>query len=265
MTMPPEALDAFRDAENRRRASAADAGRHRVPGPRRHHRLAAGGAARPGTPRPGLPAVARPHRTDRPPARAPRPRRRVRRHGRAERLDQQPPRRPGCPRWSCRSSTASSPPAPRCRPPSTTAGTCCATWCATPRSGGRPGAGRGLRRERRLDGRPPWPRSGPGESGLTLRAQVLVNPCVDLTSTALDYPSMTEHAHSPTLTVTQMELFRRLAVPDGTDAARGVTAVRRRPERAAADAGRGADPRPGRRPRTRVRRTAAHGRDTRAS
>ena len=52
---------------------------------------------------------------------------------------------------------------------------------------------------------------------LALRAQVLVNPCVDLTSTALDYPSMTEHANSPTLTVAQMKLFRRLAAPDGTD------------------------------------------------
>ena len=56
------------------------------------------------------------------------------------------------------------------------------------------------------------------ESGLALRAQVLVNPCVDLTSTALDYPSMTEYADSPTLTVAQMEFFRRLAVPEGTDA-----------------------------------------------
>jgi acetyl esterase len=55
------------------------------------------------------------------------------------------------------------------------------------------------------------------ESGLALRAQVLVNPCVDLTSTALDYPSMSEYANSPTLTVTQMQLFRRLAVPEGTD------------------------------------------------
>ncbi|MEU4603785.1 alpha/beta hydrolase [Kribbella sp. NPDC023972] len=56
------------------------------------------------------------------------------------------------------------------------------------------------------------------ESGRLLRAQVLVNPCIDLTSTALNYDSMTEHATSPTLTVTRMELFRRLAVPDGTDA-----------------------------------------------
>ncbi|MEU4293599.1 alpha/beta hydrolase [Kribbella sp. NPDC026596] len=54
-------------------------------------------------------------------------------------------------------------------------------------------------------------------SGLRLRAQVLVNPCVDLTSTAFDYPSMTEYADSPTLTVKQMEFFRRLAVPDGSD------------------------------------------------
>jgi acetyl esterase len=55
------------------------------------------------------------------------------------------------------------------------------------------------------------------DSGLMLRAQVLVNPCVDLTSTAFDYASMSEYATSPTLTVTQMELFRRLAVPQGTD------------------------------------------------
>ncbi|MEV4518048.1 alpha/beta hydrolase [Dactylosporangium sp. NPDC049525] len=55
------------------------------------------------------------------------------------------------------------------------------------------------------------------DAGLALRAQVLVNPCVDLTSTALDYPSMREHADSPTLTVPQMELFRRLAVPEGAD------------------------------------------------
>jgi acetyl esterase len=55
------------------------------------------------------------------------------------------------------------------------------------------------------------------DTGVALRAQVLVNPCVDLTSTALDYPSMAEHGNSPTLTVAQMRLFRRLAAPDGTD------------------------------------------------
>ncbi|GIF73356.1 alpha/beta hydrolase [Asanoa siamensis] len=55
------------------------------------------------------------------------------------------------------------------------------------------------------------------ESELDIRAQVLVNPCVDLTDTALDYPSMSQHGASPTLTVAQMELFRRLAAPEGTD------------------------------------------------
>ena len=55
------------------------------------------------------------------------------------------------------------------------------------------------------------------DSDLPLRAQVLVNPCVDLTSTAFDYASMKEHANSPMLTVTLMELFRRLAVPEGAD------------------------------------------------
>lgn len=55
------------------------------------------------------------------------------------------------------------------------------------------------------------------DAGLTLRAQVLVNPCVDLTDTALDYLSAAEHADSPMLTVRQIELFRRLAVPPGGD------------------------------------------------
>jgi acetyl esterase len=52
---------------------------------------------------------------------------------------------------------------------------------------------------------------------LLLRAQVLVNPCTDLTSTGFDYPSMTEHADNPTLDLARWELFRRLAVPEGTD------------------------------------------------
>jgi acetyl esterase len=56
------------------------------------------------------------------------------------------------------------------------------------------------------------------DNGLPLRAQVLVNPCVDVTATALDHPSMARHANSPTLTVAQIELFRRLAAPPGTDA-----------------------------------------------
>ncbi|MFD1938536.1 MULTISPECIES: alpha/beta hydrolase [Nonomuraea] len=55
------------------------------------------------------------------------------------------------------------------------------------------------------------------ESGLLLRAQVLVNPAVDLTSTAFDHASITQYADSPTLTLTQMRLLQRLAVPPGTD------------------------------------------------
>ncbi|XVV16447.1 alpha/beta hydrolase [Actinoplanes sp. CA-131856] len=54
-------------------------------------------------------------------------------------------------------------------------------------------------------------------AGPAIQAQVLVNPCTDLTATALDHPSMREHADSPTLTVTQMKFFLRLAVPAGTD------------------------------------------------
>ncbi|CRK57892.1 Alpha/beta hydrolase fold-3 domain protein [Alloactinosynnema sp. L-07] len=55
------------------------------------------------------------------------------------------------------------------------------------------------------------------ESGLLLRAQVLVNPAVDLTETMFDHPSFIRHANSPTLTVEQLRLFHRLAVPPGTD------------------------------------------------
>ncbi|MCN9240418.1 alpha/beta hydrolase [Streptomyces sp. RY43-2] len=55
------------------------------------------------------------------------------------------------------------------------------------------------------------------EAGLRLRAQVLVNPAVDVTATMLDHASVAEHADSPTLTVPQLRLMRRLAVPPGTD------------------------------------------------
>ncbi|WP_022919071.1 alpha/beta hydrolase fold domain-containing protein [Ruania albidiflava] len=51
-----------------------------------------------------------------------------------------------------------------------------------------------------------------------LRAQVLVNPCLDLTAAALDYPSMTEHAHTPTISAAEVQRFCRLAAPAGTDA-----------------------------------------------
>ncbi|TJZ54354.1 alpha/beta hydrolase [Streptomyces piniterrae] len=55
------------------------------------------------------------------------------------------------------------------------------------------------------------------EASLHLMAQVLVNPAADVTETMLDYASITQHAHTPTLTVPQLHLFRRLAVPPGTD------------------------------------------------
>ncbi|UOZ07084.1 alpha/beta hydrolase [Amycolatopsis sp. WQ 127309] len=56
------------------------------------------------------------------------------------------------------------------------------------------------------------------DAGLPLRAQVLVNPAVDATATMLDYPSATEYDGSPTLTTGQLRLFQRLAVPPGADA-----------------------------------------------
>ncbi|MFI9841181.1 alpha/beta hydrolase [Nonomuraea sp. NPDC051941] len=55
------------------------------------------------------------------------------------------------------------------------------------------------------------------ESGLPLRAQVLVNAAVDLTSAGFDLASMRRHAQGPGLTMTQMRLFQRLAVPPGSD------------------------------------------------
>jgi len=55
------------------------------------------------------------------------------------------------------------------------------------------------------------------ESGLELRAQVLVNACLDLTPALYDLPSMTKYGDSPTLSTDQMDLFCRLAVPEGTD------------------------------------------------
>lgn len=55
------------------------------------------------------------------------------------------------------------------------------------------------------------------ESGLELRAQVLVNACLDLTPALYDLPSMTKYGDSPTLTTGQMDLFCRLAVPEGAD------------------------------------------------
>ncbi|WP_103353578.1 alpha/beta hydrolase [Amycolatopsis sp. CA-128772] len=56
------------------------------------------------------------------------------------------------------------------------------------------------------------------EAGLPLRAQVLVNPATELTATMLEHGSAAEHAHTPTLSVPVLRLFQRLAVPPGTDA-----------------------------------------------
>ncbi|GIH17170.1 alpha/beta hydrolase [Rugosimonospora africana] len=55
------------------------------------------------------------------------------------------------------------------------------------------------------------------EAGTRLKAQVLVNPAVDVSETMFDYASVTEYADSPTLNVPQLQLFQRLAVPPGTD------------------------------------------------
>jgi acetyl esterase len=55
------------------------------------------------------------------------------------------------------------------------------------------------------------------EADLHLQAQVLVNPAVDATDTMLDYASVAEYARTPTLAVPQLQLFQRLAVPPGTD------------------------------------------------
>ncbi|MFC7100795.1 alpha/beta hydrolase [Nonomuraea rubra] len=57
-----------------------------------------------------------------------------------------------------------------------------------------------------------------GRSGLRLRAQVLVNPALDVTSTAFSYDSMSRFERTPTLTLALLRFFQRLAVPHGSDA-----------------------------------------------
>lgn len=56
------------------------------------------------------------------------------------------------------------------------------------------------------------------EAGLGLRAQVLANPCIDVTEHALEHSSVLAYANSPTLTRSQMEFFISLAVTAGSDA-----------------------------------------------
>ncbi|RFS83564.1 alpha/beta hydrolase [Actinomadura spongiicola] len=59
---------------------------------------------------------------------------------------------------------------------------------------------------------------GAREAGLTLKAQVLVNPAVDVTETMFDYASIAEFRYSPTRAVPQLRVFQRLSVPQRTDA-----------------------------------------------
>jgi acetyl esterase len=55
------------------------------------------------------------------------------------------------------------------------------------------------------------------DSGVALRAQVLVNPCLDVTPKMYDHASMIEHADSPMCTLATLKFFAGLAVPPGTD------------------------------------------------
>ncbi|WP_318199363.1 alpha/beta hydrolase [Streptomyces sp. SCL15-4] len=56
------------------------------------------------------------------------------------------------------------------------------------------------------------------EADLDLKAQVLVNPAVDVTETMFDHPSITEYAYSPSRALPQLRFVQRLAVPPGADA-----------------------------------------------
>ncbi|MEV0247409.1 alpha/beta hydrolase [Nocardia sp. NPDC050712] len=55
------------------------------------------------------------------------------------------------------------------------------------------------------------------DRGLELRAQVLVNPAVDVTATMFDYPTMAEYAYRPSRARPQLRFFQRLAIPEGHD------------------------------------------------
>ncbi|MQY09370.1 alpha/beta hydrolase [Actinomadura macrotermitis] len=56
------------------------------------------------------------------------------------------------------------------------------------------------------------------EAGLDLRAQVLVNPVADVTGTMFDHASMAEYAPDPSQALSTLRLFQRLAVPPEADA-----------------------------------------------
>ncbi|EOD62464.1 alpha/beta hydrolase, partial [Amycolatopsis vancoresmycina] len=51
------------------------------------------------------------------------------------------------------------------------------------------------------------------DAGLALRAQVLVNPATDVTAAMFDHGSVAEHAQTPTLSVPVLRLIQRLAGP----------------------------------------------------
>ncbi|OIV36548.1 alpha/beta hydrolase [Mangrovactinospora gilvigrisea] len=56
------------------------------------------------------------------------------------------------------------------------------------------------------------------DAGVRLRAQVLVNPAVDLTEAMTDHPSVAEYAYQPSPALPVLRLLLRLAVPPGVDA-----------------------------------------------
>jgi acetyl esterase len=56
------------------------------------------------------------------------------------------------------------------------------------------------------------------ETGLPLKAQVLVNPVADVSEAMFDYPSMTEYAYSPNRARPLLSFLQCLAVPPDADA-----------------------------------------------
>src|SRR5690606_405591 len=54
--------------------------------------------------------------------------------------------------------------------------------------------------------------------GLSVRAQVLLNPQLDCTTGAFEYPSFTENAESPTATPANCRAALRIALPASFDA-----------------------------------------------
>jgi acetyl esterase len=55
------------------------------------------------------------------------------------------------------------------------------------------------------------------DEGCDIKAQVLVNPAVDVTHAMFDDDSVARHARTPTLGVEQLRLLQRLAIPPHTD------------------------------------------------